>query len=326
MRKNKVKVLFVTTGDGDGIGLEVFSKSIIKTLIPKHYRLIFFTSSKTPPLEYRRCLKRILRNFKVVTCHHLYDALDVSLIGGKTLIEVHSLQSPARWVESVAKICHQFPDQFGLVTAPLSKPEIKAAGMKEIGHTEILKKVSGAKSALMGFYGAHFNLVLATGHIPLSQVPQNVSAQCLQGAVHAALELRKSLAPAERRKPIGILGLNPHSGDKGLIGLEEMSWMSRWIQKRGRGIRGPLVPDSAFTPSHLRKYSVFVALYHDQGLIPFKTLHGHGSGVHRTLGIPFIRTSVDHGTAKDIFGKNIADASSMREAIALAIKLLNSRG
>ena len=129
----------------------------------------------------------------------------------------------------------------------------------------------------------------------------------------------KSKAP----RPIGVLGLNPHAGDSGLIGKEEADIITPVLEKlRGEKVpvEGPLVPDSAFTPSLRERYSLYLALYHDQGLIPFKAIHGQ-NGVHITWGLPFVRTSVDHGTAFDIAGQGKADSTSMRLAIEWAIKL-----
>jgi 4-hydroxythreonine-4-phosphate dehydrogenase len=123
--------------------------------------------------------------------------------------------------------------------------------------------------------------------------------------------------------PIGLLGLNPHAGDSGLIGQEEQTVISKAMKQLfelGIPVVGPLVPDAAFQKENWGKYSTFVACYHDQGLIPFKSIHGFDSGVHLTLGLSLKRTSVDHGTAKDIFGKNKANPGSMVSALRWAIK------
>jgi 4-hydroxy-L-threonine phosphate dehydrogenase PdxA len=121
-----------------------------------------------------------------------------------------------------------------------------------------------------------------------------------------------------------VLGLNPHSGESGLIGKEEKSILIPTLRTIKDGsVVGPLVPDAAFRKENFSKFSVFVALYHDQGLIPFKLVHG-GNGAHVTLGLPFVRTSVDHGTAKDIFGKNVAESTSMEHAIRLAAEMVQS--
>jgi 4-hydroxythreonine-4-phosphate dehydrogenase len=120
---------------------------------------------------------------------------------------------------------------------------------------------------------------------------------------------------------LAIVGVNPHAGEQGLLGDEE----ALLRQLLGADVRGPLVPDAAFLPANWGLYSVYVCPYHDQGLIPFKLVHGFDSGVHMTLGLPFIRTSVDHGTAKDIFGKNKARAGSMKDAITTAIRLAKEK-
>ena len=122
---------------------------------------------------------------------------------------------------------------------------------------------------------------------------------------------------------MALVGLNPHAGEKGLIGKFESENLKPVLTqiKKKHSVEGPLVPDAAFFDDNWKKYSTYVCLYHDQGLIPFKMVHGQDSGVHLTLGLPFIRTSVDHGTAKNIFGKNKANPNSMIEAVDWAIKL-----
>ncbi|MCB0363235.1 MAG: 4-hydroxythreonine-4-phosphate dehydrogenase PdxA, partial [Bdellovibrionales bacterium] len=140
----------------------------------------------------------------------------------------------------------------------------------------------------------------------------------------AASRLRKLLKPSLREKPIALVGLNPHAGEDSLIGNEEEKIFLTALKEADRNkiaVEGPLVPDAAFSPENWSRYSVFVCPYHDQGLIPFKMIHGQKSGVHITMGLPFVRTSVDHGTAKNIFGKNRANPNSMVEALKWAIML-----
>jgi 4-hydroxythreonine-4-phosphate dehydrogenase len=183
----------------------------------------------------------------------------------------------------------------------------------------------------MTFIGDKFNVMLATGHIPLSQLSSKFSASNLEEAIRAAGGFVRLLRKLEKRKtptkPIGVLGLNPHAGDTGIIGTEDDSIVKPTLNRFGDSdilLEGPLVPDSAFTPPSWSKYSLYLALYHDQGLIPFKTVHGQ-NGVHLTWGLPFIRTSVDHGTAFDIAGKDKADATSMRLAVEWAIRLARAQ-
>jgi 4-hydroxythreonine-4-phosphate dehydrogenase len=213
-----------------------------------------------------------------------------------------------------------------MVTAPLSKTSIIASGLKDIGHTEILSRVCAVRDLFMGFLGSKFCVVLMTGHEPLSAAAASFSATKLTKALHAARALRSLLPPAKNKKPLAVVGMNPHAGENGLLGREE-GWMSALIgnlKSEFGEIAGPLVPDAAFLPQNWKSYSVYLCPYHDQGLIPFKMVHGFKSGVHLTLGLPFVRTSVDHGTAKELYGKNKAEPGSMKDAILTAMRLCKS--
>jgi 4-hydroxythreonine-4-phosphate dehydrogenase len=306
----------LTTGDSDGIGLEVTLKALGKLGPQKGIQFLLWREDS---LYASKEIKKLDKKFKRITVESLAEALKIE---GNYLIDIASDLSPAHWVEESAKACMK--DQLqGMATAPLSKVTIKKAGFKDLGHTDILKRVSGAKKVHMGFIGDKFAVVLATGHIPITQITKHLSFSSLAEAILHADEMRKLLPAAKKNKPIGVLGLNPHAGEQGLIGKEELLLfpeLAAWAKEKKIPLQGPLVPDAAFFPQNWNKYSVYVALYHDQGLIPFKMAHGQDSGVHMTLGIPFIRTSVDHGTATDIFGKNKANPSSMSDAIRWAVK------
>lgn len=167
----------------------------------------------------------------------------------------------------------------------------------------------------MAFAGQNFNILLASDHIALEKVPQFLTKKTLSEAIGNA---RKFKALLKSKKKIAILGLNPHAGEKGMLGQFEKKFMAALPPD----VVGPLVPDAAFLKANWNKYSVFICLYHDQGLIPFKLVHGQDSGVHITVGLPFIRTSVDHGTAFDIYNKNLANQASMLDAINLNLKLI----
>jgi 4-hydroxythreonine-4-phosphate dehydrogenase len=313
-----MKKIIITTGDLDGIGLEVSVKALSRLGPQAKTCFILWRGPKISP----RLKSQLGRRFKVTTATSLAEALTLKKVSPKDLIEIVSSTSPALWVEESARACYEKRAD-ALVTAPLSKPEIFRAGLKDIGHTEILKRVTGKKTAVMSFWGKHFRVLLATGHLPLSQVEEKLSPATLDKVLALALQARAKLPAALSRKPVGVLGLNPHAGDKGLIGDFEEKTLIPWIEKQrsaGLGLEGPLVPDAAFHQSSWSKYSFYIALYHDQGLIPFKALHGF-SGVHVTLGLPLVRSSVDHGTAKDLFGKNKADPSSMIDAVKWALQL-----
>lgn len=307
------KTIIITTGDTDGVGLEVSSKALAK--IPKSklksHRIILFLHPNSE-LFWR---KFIFKNFKPDIVSNLEQALATD----SRFIIVESQDNPAIWVEQSAEAALEDSNNIILVTGPLSKTAIAEAGFKEIGHTEILKKVCGIDSGVyMGFIGKYFGVVLATGHVQLSAVESRLDERTFLGAAEACEVLRRYLPTKQlQKKPCATLGLNPHAGDNGIIGEFEQAKMRSWAQKAR--LQGPLSADSAFTSKKL-PFSVYLACYHDQGLIPFKAIHGQ-NGVHITLGLPLRRVSVDHGTAKDIFGKKKADPSSMRLALLTAIDM-----
>lgn len=313
--KNPCRIL-ITTGDPDGIGWEVTAKAL-HALGPKvGIQFVYFRHTRSFSKK-QPSLSRKFKSTVATTLRHVFTLP----FDSKTAIEVRSSRSPAHWVEEAAESCLRGEFQ-ALVTAPLSKSLIADAGFKDIGHTEILARVSGKQNLFMGFLGRKFSLVLATGHRPLAQALAEFTPKVLSAALGAAADLRTLLPAARQNLPLAVVGINPHSGEGGLIGSDEL-WMKQQIAglKERMNVEGPLVPDAAFLPGNWKKYSVFVCPYHDQGLIPFKMVHGFNSGVHLTLGLPFVRTSVDHGTAKELFGKNKAQAGSMKDAIVAAIRL-----
>lgn len=313
------KDVLITTGDADGIGLEVTVKALIAMKsLPKKARLIFFRSLAEDAYAIK-LINKLKSKHRVHTCHSLEDALNAK----KNLIEILSVEPPAQWVEDSAKACFD-KRAHAMVTAPLSKQSIAQSGFKDLGHTDILKRVCKKNSAFMGFKGKHFNVVLITGHIPIVQVEKTLTETLFKEAVLAAAQLQKHTIKGSKAKPIALVGLNPHAGDLGLIGGFDETKLKSFMtaaQKNGAQILGPLVPDACFHKENWNKYSLYLCCYHDQGLIPFKMAHGFDSGVHITLGLPIIRTSVDHGTAKDIYGKNLAKPHSMKEALQMALSL-----
>lgn len=309
----------ITTGDADGIGTEVTAKALAK-LKPKPGVTFMLWRSPLCPKSH---LSQIDRHFKRITVNSWPEALKVIPDSHKQIVDINSNLPPPIWVETTAQASH-FGHVDGMVTAPLSKTSIRAAGLSDMGHTGILKRVSRAKELFMGFIGDKFNVLLATGHVPLSDVPSVLTESRLTKAILASDQLRRVLDKKMASRPLALIGMNPHAGEDGMIGQQELKVFATSLEKvrdEGVEIEGPLVPDAAFFPKNWSKYSIYIASYHDQGLIPFKMMHGQESGIHVTMGLPFIRTSVDHGTAKDIFGKNKADPRSMTLAIEWAIRL-----
>lgn len=325
MRSRPPLKIVITTGDFDGVGFEVTEKAFFQLGPQNNSHFLIWRSPKSFP----RDLRRIQNRFKIVSFDSPEPALSYfksPKMTSRQIVEIISHESPALWVETTARWCHENVVN-GMVTGPLSKTEIYRSGLRDMGHTDILKRISGVKNVHMGFIGNNFNVVLATAHIPLSEVSSSLSYQMLMSGITAADHLRKMLSPRIRKKPIGLLGLNPHAGESGLIGDEELTYFTKTLhsaKKRNLPVVGPLVPDAAFLQENWQRFSVYLAMYHDQGLIPFKAIHGKKSGVHVTLGIPFVRTSVDHGTAKDLFKKNKAVPNSMIEAIQTCLHLAKS--
>jgi 4-hydroxythreonine-4-phosphate dehydrogenase len=205
-----------------------------------------------------------------------------------------------------------------IATAPISKTWARRAGFGFPGHTEMLAERLGAREVVMLFAGPKLKVALATVHVPLADVPRVLTTERLRATIELlATSLVRDFAIARPR--IGVLGLNPHAGEGGLIGTEDRDVIAPAIAAVP-GAEGPLVPDAAFR----LPYDAFVALYHDQGLIPVK-LVDFDESVNMTLGLPIVRTSPDHGTAYDIAGKGVARAVSMQRALALAIEISGRR-
>ena len=308
----------ITTGDPDGIGPEVTVNALCALGKLKNHQFIVFCSAGAALPG----VSKLKKKFKVVECHSIAEALWNS--NSAQILVVPSSQSAAHWVELAANLCLDGQIN-GMVTAPLSKTLILKAGFKDIGHTEILARVSKRTNLFMGFVGSKFSVVLATGHIPLAQIGNTLTPKLLKDAVQAAIQLRSALTKPNQTRPIALVGLNPHAGESGLLGNQESWFKSLVASSSAIPLVGPLVPDAAFLPDNWKKYSVFVCPYHDQGLIPFKLVHGFKEGVHITLGLPFVRTSVDHGTAKDLVGKKKSQHGSMLHAIKVAIQLIKEQ-
>jgi len=311
--------LLITTGDTDGIGWEVTAKALHAIGPQPGCQFFFYRHVKAVDSK-----PTFTKKFKHMVVSSLAQAGEIPF-NPKVAVEIRSAKPPAHWVEEAAIACRN--KRFdGMVTAPLSKTSIVEAGLKDIGHTEILSRVCAIRDLFMGFVGSKFCVVLMTGHEPLAAAAASFSATKLTKALHAARAMRSLLPRSKSQKPLAVVGINPHAGEGGLLGREE-GWMTALLgnlKSEFGEIAGPLVPDAAFLPQNWKKYSVYLCPYHDQGLIPFKMVHGFKSGVHLTLGLPFVRTSVDHGTAKEIFGKSKAEPGSMKEAIQTAVRLCKS--
>jgi 4-hydroxythreonine-4-phosphate dehydrogenase len=212
-----------------------------------------------------------------------------------------------------------------MVTAPVQKSVINDAGVAFSGHTEYLAQRAGAAQVVMMLVGGGLRVALATTHLPLAAVPAAITRDGLLAVLKVVnQDLRKRFRIARPR--ILVAGLNPHSGESGHLGREEIEVIAPAIAaaaKLGIDARGPIPADTLFVPNRLKEADCALAMYHDQGL-PVLKYASFGRGVNVTLGLPFVRTSVDHGTALDLAGTGSADAGSMIEAVGLAVELASA--
>lgn len=212
-----------------------------------------------------------------------------------------------------------------IATAPVNKESFRLAGLPWAGHTDLLAHLTGAPQVAMMFHSDVLRVVLATIHIPLAEVPRAITAEAMARTIRlTAAELPRFGVAAPR---IGVAGLNPHAGEHGLFGHEEATAIEPAVaacRAEGIDVSGPFPGDTLFVRAARGEFDVVVACYHDQGLIPVKLL-AFGQAVNVTLGLPIIRTSVDHGTAFDIAGRGTADPGSLIAAVRLAATLAAGR-
>ena len=306
----------ITTGSLNGIGLEVSVKSLLKLKPQKNIQFILWRSGFSSPF-----LKDALKQLKKVFRTKQYSIYPSCVSEEIELVDIISDLPPVEWVKSATKLCLDDCKTNAIVTAPLSKLDIQQQGYFFRGHTDLLKNLSKCPDLFMCFLGNQFNVVLLTDHMPLKEVRINLNI--LTSCIDKTLSFRSQFL--QSKKPIGLLGINPHAGENGILGKEEVSIFNPILKKYKEDVKGSLVPDTAFDKTNWKQFSFYLCPYHDQGLIPFKMIHPH-QGVHTTLGIPFIRTSPTHGTAENIFGQNKANCQSMKQAISFATRWIQKNG
>ncbi len=213
-----------------------------------------------------------------------------------------------------------------VVTAPISKESTHLAGSTYPGHTEMLKDLTGAEQAVMMFEGSVFKVMLVTIHEALANVPDLITKDSVLSTIKISHDALVRLFRIAEPK-IVVCGLNPHAGESGVFGREEIDHIIPAVEEAkelGIDLDGPLPADTLFYYANQGKWDAVVAMYHDQGLVPFKMI-SFNDGVNITLGLPIIRTSPDHGTAFDIAWKGSADPSSMVEAVKAAVRLVQNK-
>lgn len=330
--ENRKPVIGFSCGDLNGIGIETIIKVLSDNRIYDFCTPVVFANNKvinfyrkTIPdntLSFQMVKDFTRLNFKQANIFTCWEE-DVSITPG-VLNETggaYALKSLQQAVEALKQ-----GDIHGLVTAPIHKKNIQSAEFNFSGHTPYLKHAFEAQEIAMILAAPNLKVALLTEHVPVKDVAAHVTIEAIIGKLQV---LNRSLQQDfDISKPrMAVLGLNPHAGDEGLIGDEEIHIIRPALQQareKGMLAYGPYSADAFFARGHYSSFDVVLALYHDQGLIPLKSL-ASGEAVNYTAGLPVVRTSPDHGTAFDIAGKGIAQSDSTMAALFTCIDILNQR-
>ena len=329
LKQHKVRV-GISIGDFNGIGPEIIMKALKDKTITDFFTPIIFGSGKL--FTYQKNIFKLNYNFNYITETSQAQSDKINMVNlwkdnvnvdlGKPTEESTKMAIDSLEAATMALINGEIDV---LVTAPINKEEMMKNGFAHAGHTGYLEEKFG-KKGLMFLVTDDLKVAVSTHHIPIVQVAENISKEKIKKQIKILNQCLIEDFQIERPK-IAVLGLNPHAGDGGAIGNEEIEIIEpaiRELFENGILAFGPFPADSFFQPNKYKNYDAVLAMYHDQGLAPFKTL-AYEEGVNFTAGLPFIRTSPDHGVAYDIAGKNIADEQSFSEAIFMAIKIFKNR-
>ncbi|MEA5553408.1 4-hydroxythreonine-4-phosphate dehydrogenase PdxA [Anabaena cylindrica UHCC 0172] len=337
---NKRPRLALTLGDPAGIGTEVILKALADMEVSQSCDLVVVGSRDLLFQNYENLTKN---SISLANPSEL-SVIDVPITGEIITGVGNAASGAASFAYMEYAISQTLAGEFdGIVTAPIAKSAWKAAGYNYPGQTELLAQKAGVDRFGMLFVGRSpftswtLRALLATTHIPLRQVADTLTPTLLTQKLDLLVEcLERDFGIKNGR--IAIAGLNPHSGEMGQLGTEEIDWLIPWIESErckrpNMQLEGPIPPDTMWVKPGQAWYGnsdiknpadAYLALYHDQGLIPVK-LMAFDRAVNTTIGLPFVRTSPDHGTAFDIAGKGIADATSMKAAIQLAVELVKQK-
>ena len=328
-KQHKIKV-GISVGDFNGIGPEIIMKSLQDKNITDFFTPIIFASGKL--FTYQKNIFKLQQTYHYITevSQAQHDKINmvnlwkdnVNVDLGKPTEESTKMAIDSLEAATTALMNGEIDV---LVTAPINKDEMLKQGFKHAGHTGFLEEKFG-KKGLMFLVTDDLKVAVSTHHIPVSQVAENISKEKIKKQIKLLNQCLIEDFCIERPK-IAVLGLKPHAGDGGAIGKEEIEIIEPAIRElfdNGVLAFGPFPADSFFQPNKYRNYDAVLAMYHDQGLAPFKTL-AYEEGVNYTAGLPFIRTSPDHGVAYDIAGQNLAIEQSFTEAIFMAIKIFKNR-
>ncbi|HEY3430731.1 MAG TPA: 4-hydroxythreonine-4-phosphate dehydrogenase PdxA [Cyclobacteriaceae bacterium] len=322
----------ITLGDINGVGPEVTMKALSDNRLLSMITPVVYGSSKVLSF-YKKLLNIEELNYSQVRNQGQYLPKSINVVTSwDENLEAHpgkaSPQSGKAALQALRQAAADLKDGFtdALVTAPIDKHTVHSDEFPFKGHTEFLAEFFGAKEHLMLLVNESLRVGLVTGHVPLRDVASLITRERVESKLKSLEQtLRKDFGI--QKPKIAVLGLNPHAGDGGVIGDEDEKILKPLIndwKNQGKTVFGPHPPDGFFAAGNFLKYDGILAMYHDQGLIPFKSM-AFDTGVNFTAGLPVVRTSPDHGTGYSIAGKNQASENSMRQAIYTALDILKAR-
>lgn len=326
-------IIGITMGDYNGVGTEVILKALANKRILKICTPVIYGSMAVIS-KYRKILNldswhinqvnRVTQiSFKKTNLVHCTKQKNPEIVPGKV-----SPQAGKFALESIVAATNDLKQGLidAVVTAPINKNTVQSPEFDFPGHTEYFTKEAGIKESLMMMVSPTMKVAVFTGHVPLMEVSRHIT----RDKVFSKIALLQNTLQGDfniQKPRIAILGVNPHAGEEGMLGNEEQQIIKPAIiemKKKGNLVFGPYPADGFFGTHDYKKFDAVLAMYHDQGLIPFKTL-AFETGVNYTCGLPFVRTSPDHGTGYKIAGKNQADETSFREAVFTACDIVKNR-
>jgi 4-hydroxythreonine-4-phosphate dehydrogenase len=340
----RIPLLGITMGDPAGVGPEITARALARADVRAACRPVVIGDASVMAATLRLLHSPLrLRAVKGVgECAFAPDTLECLDLGNvdagalpKGAVSAEAGRAAYAYIETGVRLCRS-GEIDAMVTAPVNKEALAAAGVPHSGHTEILAALSGTRDFAMLLMGRELKVIHVTTHVALRRVPDLVTRERVGRVIALAQQTMRFLGVARPR--IAVCGLNPHAGEDGLFGDEEKKEIIPAVEaarREGLDVHGPLPADTLFSRARGGEFDIVVAMYHDQGHVPVKTLgftydEATGtwtglSGVNVTVGLPFLRVSVDHGTAFDRAWKGIANPESMVEALDVAVRMLAAR-
>ena len=308
-------MIAITLGDPAGVGPEVLLKAL--PYFKRHLKKFLIIGDK-------KVLEARAKLFSLKLPHEV-EILSVSELDVEpSQPTLEGFQAMLTYLETAISLAKEKRVK-AIVTLPITKEGLAKVGSKYRGHTELLADAFGVKDYVMCFYGKRLIVSLLTTHLPLKEVPGALSEEKVISVAELSYEFLRKIKPKKKSLSLALCGVNPHAGEGGLLGEEELRILFPAVEKSkasGIPLSGPYPADSLFYHAVKGRYDLVIAIYHDQGLAPFKLIH-FKDGVNVTLGLPIVRTSPCHGTAYDIAPLGVASPKSLISALKLSLKLLD---